>query len=74
MPNQYGSLPFGRAGWCPGLNVAPWVVDVTDALVSGENTIAYEAYLDGDVYVPVVTDPNGYRAEINTISCLVWWE
>jgi hypothetical protein len=35
VPNQYGTWPFGRGGWCPGLDVAPWVVDVTDALVPG---------------------------------------
>lgn len=74
VPNQYGSWPFGRAGWCPGLNVSPWIADITDALVSGENTIAFEAYLDGNTYTPVVTDPNGYRAEINASSYLVWWE
>jgi len=74
VPNQYGSWPFGRAGWCPGLNVSPWVAEVTDSLVSGENTVAFEAYLDGADYVPVVTDAGGYRAEINSSSYLVWWE
>ncbi|HOW51034.1 MAG TPA: peptide-N-glycosidase F-related protein [bacterium] len=74
IPNQYGSWPFGRAGWCPGLNVSPWVKEVTDAIVSGENTFAFEAYLDGKDYVPVVTAPDGYRAEINSSSYLVWWE
>lgn len=74
VPNQYGSWPFGRAGWCPGLDVTPWVKEVTGSLVSGENTVAFEAYLDGADYVPVVTDETGYRAEINSASYLVWWE
>ncbi len=74
LPNQYGSWPFGRAGWCPGLNVTPWVKEVTDSLVSGENSFAFEGYLDGEDYVPVVTAPDGYRAEINSSSYLVWWE
>ena len=29
VPNQHGTWYFGRGGWCPGLDVAPWVVDVT---------------------------------------------
>ncbi|MEZ4405159.1 MAG: peptide-N-glycosidase F-related protein [Polyangiales bacterium] len=29
IPNQHGTWYFGRGGWCPGLDVAPWVVDVT---------------------------------------------
>lgn len=29
VPNQYGTWPFGRAGWCPGQHVDWWEVDVT---------------------------------------------
>ena len=29
VPNQHGTWYFGRGGWCPGLDVAPWVRDVT---------------------------------------------
>ena len=71
VPNQYGSWPFGRAGWCPGQNVSLIKIDVTKALVSGENTFSYGGYLDGEIYVPVVTDENGYRAEIYLSSYLV---
>ncbi len=71
VPNQYGSWPYGRAGWCPGEDVKLIEIDITDALVSGENTFSYAAYLDGKVYEPVVTDENGYRAEIYLSSYLV---
>ncbi len=71
VPNQYGSWPFGRAGWCPGQDVKLIKFDVTDALVSGENTFSYAGYLDGEVYTPVVTDENGYRAEVYLSSYLV---
>ena len=27
-PNQQGSWTYARAGWCPGAEVLPWVVDV----------------------------------------------
>ena len=70
VPNQYGSWPYGRAGWCPGQNVRLIKIDVTDALTSGENTFSYSAYLDGKIYEPVVTDESGYRAEIYLSSYL----
>ena len=71
VPNQYGSWPYGRAGWCPGQNVSLIRIDVTDALVSGENTFSYAGYLDGEIYEPVVIDEGGYRAEIYLSSYLV---
>ncbi len=71
VPNQYGSWPYGRAGWCPGQDVKLIRIDITKALTSGENTFSYGAYLNGEVYEPVVTDENGYRAEIYLSSYLV---
>ena len=71
VPNQYGSWPYGRAGWCPGQNVKLIRIDVTKALASGENTFSYGAYLNGEIYEPVVTNENGYRAEIYLSSYLV---
>ena len=44
VPNQYGTWGYGRAGWCPGLDVEPYVTDITDFIVIGdENIIDYEA-------------------------------
>ena len=74
VPNQYGSWPYGRAGWCPGKNVTLLEADVSEALTSGENVFSYAAYLDGEVYVPVVTDENGYRAEIYLSSFLALYK
>ena len=68
VPNQYGSWPYGRAGWCPGQDVKLIEIDITEALVSGENVFSYAAYLNGEIYVPVVTDESGYRAEIYLTS------
>ena len=70
VPNQYGSWPYGRAGWCPGEDVKLIEIDVSNALVSGENIVSYSAYLNGKVYEPVVTDESGYRAEIYLTSYL----
>ena len=43
-PNQYGTWNFGRAGWCPGGAVAPWVVDVTKGLRPGMKAMIGCAY------------------------------
>jgi hypothetical protein len=46
-PNQQGTYKYSRAGWCPGADVKPWLLDVT-ADIGGAKTasVAYdvEAY------------------------------
>lgn len=72
VPNQYGSWPFGRAGWCPGQDVKLINIDVTKNIKKGESNIfAYAAFLNGKNYTPVVTDSSGYRAEIPLSSFLI---
>lgn len=73
VPNQFGSWIFGRGGWCPGLDVAPWSADITSALAA-ENTISYVGLLGGKDYVPTVTDPSGYFPEIKMASWLIFYE
>lgn len=36
IDNQQGTWALARAGWCPGMDVTPWIEDVTDAYVPGE--------------------------------------
>ncbi|NUP07467.1 MAG: hypothetical protein HOW73_15565 [Polyangiaceae bacterium] len=46
-PNQQGTWQYPRAGWCPGADVLPWIVDVTaDISGGGSATFGYdvEAY------------------------------
>ena len=44
IPNQYGTWGYGRAGWCPGLDVDPYITDITDYVAIGdENIIDYSA-------------------------------
>jgi hypothetical protein len=76
VPNQYGTWFFGRGGWCPGWNVAPWTADVTGAVVPGtENTITYKALLHGAPYVPEPSGgQSGFPANINMVSYLVVWK
>jgi hypothetical protein len=73
VPNQYGTWPFGRSGWCPGHDVPAWSATL-DAAAGVESTLRYEAGLEGTIpYVPNVTMPEGYRAEIALSAWLVFY-
>ncbi len=75
IPNQFGTWPLGRGGWCPGLDVKPWVADVTDAVtIGGTNTVTYQGLFEGQTYVPKPGDPNsgGFGANINMASWVVF--
>ena len=76
VPNQWGSWPFGRSGWCPGMDVKPWEVDLTNVVHAGDNTITYKGLFGGNDYVPrpaASADNNGFGANINLRSYLVFW-
>jgi len=74
VPNQYGSWPFGRAGWCPGQDVKLIRIDVTEKIKPGQpNIIHFQSFLNGETYIPVITDSSGYRAEIPLASYAVYW-
>lgn len=48
VPNQSGTWYYGRGGWCPGQDVAPWVVDVTADVTKGQpNTLTYRTEFMG---------------------------
>jgi len=76
VPNQYGTWPLGRAGWCPGWEVPPFIADITAAVTPGENTIEYWALYGNQEYVPepaTFSNNNGFAAQINMNSWLVYW-
>ena len=52
--NQLGSWPYGRAGWCAGQDVKPWVFDITDWVdwQGGANELLYRGLYNGQNYVP----------------------
>ena len=53
VPNQGGTWWFGRGGWCPGQQVEPDVIDVTDAVTPGTTvTVNYQAMLNGSMTIP----------------------
>jgi hypothetical protein len=48
VPNQGGTWWFGRGGWCPGKQVDPWIVDVTQDVTLGQTaTVKYRGLFAG---------------------------
>lgn len=76
IPNQYGTWPLGRDGWCPGLDVKPWTVDITSEVnLNGSNTITYDGYFMGMNYTPVESssaNPSGFPPQIDMSSYLIF--
>ena len=65
VPNQWGTWWFGRGGWCPGQQVEPWIVDVTEHVEPGGTaTVTYEGLLWGGA-------PPDNSGNINMTSYLV---
>jgi hypothetical protein len=74
VPNQYGTWPLGRGGWCPGKDVPAWRVDVTAAIdAGGDSVISYQSRYDGAPYVPVpvTSGSTGFAGRIDMASWLV---
>jgi Peptide-N-glycosidase F, C terminal len=67
-PNQFGTWYFGRGGWCPGLDVRPYVADVTSNLKSSVNEVAYSALVGTRQ-----PEPDTKYGNINLSSYLVFW-
>ena len=61
VANQGGTWVYGRAGWCPGLDVPPWSADITaEVFKGGWNWIRYRGLFDGKDYTSTFggkTDP-----------------
>lgn len=68
VPGQWGNWTPGRAGWCPGQQVQPWVVDITDNItLDTPNTLRYKGRFEGE---PVT----GNRGRILLSSYIVVYE
>ena len=69
LPNQYGTWPYGRAGWCPGMDVQVWTADVTAQVQPGQSaTFSYKALLGGKPFVPSWTGQGDYKPVIRMSS------
>ncbi|MGB0592477.1 MAG: peptide-N-glycosidase F-related protein [Myxococcota bacterium] len=73
VPNQFGTWPFGRAGWCAGMDVKLWTVDITSAVNPTNNLLSYEGLFQGQTYTPNITDPGGYLPEVKMTSWLTYY-
>jgi hypothetical protein len=73
VANQYGTWPYGRAGWCPGLDVGIFTADVTKDIQPGKNTISYRALYNNADYVPTPSGQGDYWPEIIMTSYVVFW-
>ena len=74
VPNQYGTWGYGRAGWCPGRDVEPYVVDITNYVEIGDdNVIDYNACrVSGNSCVaPPTCAGDGYCPEIAMSSYII---
>ena len=75
LPNQFGTWYLGRGGWCPGLQVDPFVADVTDSALPGQdNTLTYKSLLDGKDYVAEPGPGGGFGSSIWMTSWMIEWE
>lgn len=79
VANQGGTWVYGRAGWCPGLDVPFWTVDITGDVQKGAwNTVDYRGLFKGQDYVSTAngqTDPppeGGWDARIDMRSYIVY--
>ena len=62
VANQFGSWPFGRAGWCAGQDVKQWTYDITDWVTPGATeTLSYRGLFNGAEYQPTGESETGGR-------------
>ena len=74
IPNQYGTWGYGRAGWCPGRDVKPYIMDITEHIIAGDdNVIDYNACrVSGNSCVsPPTCAGDGYCPEIAMSSYII---
>lgn len=67
-PNQAGTWWFGRGGWCPGQQVEPYAVDVTNDVTPGQTTtVSYRGLFNEST-------PPSTAGNIDLVSYLVVYE
>lgn len=62
VANQFGSWPFGRAGWCAGQDVKQWTYDITSWVdMNATNELTYRGLFNGQEYQPTGETQSGGR-------------
>lgn len=73
VANQYGTWPYGRAGWCAGQDVKQWTYDITDWVDnSSTNELLYRGLFNGQEYNPQNT--NGGSRNIRAEIWLIYYD
>lgn len=73
VPNQFGTWPLGRGGWCPGLDVKPVVFDLTAQAKPTGNTLTYAGMFQGKPYTPVAKEGgSGFWGRVDVSAWLVF--
>ena len=76
IPNQGGTWGYGRAGWCPGQDVKPYIVDITDYVeIGSENVLDYDAcrVVGNSCLTPPSCGTCGYCPEIAFSSYIIYY-
>ena len=74
VPNQSGTWVYGRGGWCPGMEVPFWRVDVTDDIqMNADNQVSYLGLMGGEIYHPIYTTGD-FNPRIDLRSYIVYYE
>ena len=74
IPNQGGTWGYGRAGWCPGMDVHPYITDITDYVNLGEeNVLDYSAcrVSGNNCLTPPTCAGDGYCPEVAFSSYII---
>jgi hypothetical protein len=63
VANQFGSWPYGRAGWCAGQDVKQWSYDISSWVdFNGQiNELTYRGLFNGQEYNPTGESSKGGR-------------
>lgn len=72
VPNQYGTWPLGRAGWCPGQDVKFDTLELNDVLRSGQNELAYQVLFQNANYSPAYVTPEPSDPYFPHLRTQVW--
>jgi Peptide-N-glycosidase F, C terminal len=72
VPNQWGTWPYGRAGWCPGQDVKLETVAMTEAIRSGQNTLEYKTLFKKKNYTPNYVTPEPSSPYFPHLRSQIW--
>ncbi|MBN9159402.1 MAG: hypothetical protein J0I07_00435, partial [Myxococcales bacterium] len=70
--NQFGTWPFGRAGWCPGQDVKLETVSMSDSLQSGKNALDYRVLFENASSTPNYLDPEPKAPYFPHLRTQIW--